>query len=93
MTLELEIPERMSQLMADQLRDSEFKSPEALALAAIAEYLEDKAEQAHIQKLLHEGEASGPYIEMTLEELKADLHNMFLEAKADLVRKGIPIRD
>jgi len=88
MTLELEIPDRMSQLMADQLRAGEFKSPEALALAAIEAYLDDKAEQDHIQKLLDEGEASGPYIELTEEEMR----KIFAEARAEWERDGSPTR-
>ena len=60
MTLELEISEHMSKLMACQLQRGEFKSPESLAMAVLAKYLEDKAEAAHTQALIDEAEASGP---------------------------------
>jgi Arc/MetJ-type ribon-helix-helix transcriptional regulator len=93
MTLELELPEHISQRMTEQLRGSEFKSAESLALAAIVQYLDDKAERAHLQMLLDEAEASGPYVEFTLDELKVELDNIFSEAKADLIRQGVTIRE
>jgi hypothetical protein len=79
MTLELELPEHISQLMTEQLRDSEFKSAESLALAAIAQYLDDKAERAHTQMLIDEADASGPAIELT----EAELKKIFAEARAE----------
>jgi len=93
MTLELELPEHISQLMTEQLRGSDFKNAESLALAAITQYLDDKAERAHLQMLLDEAEASGPYVEFTEAELKTELHKIMLEAKAGLVRDGITIRE
>ena len=93
MTLELELSEQMSQLMADQLRDGKFKSPESLAMAAIAQYLDDKAEDAHIQMLLDEAEASGPYLEFTADEFSLELDKIMAEARAELVRDGIAIRE
>lgn len=88
MTLELEIPERMSQLMADQLRAGEFNSPESLAMTAIARYLDDKAEAAHTQMLIDEADASGPAIELT----EAELKKIFAEARAEWERDGCPTR-
>ena len=93
MTLELELSEQMSQLMADQLRDGEFKSPESLAMAAIARFLDDKAEDAHIQMLLDEAEASGPYLEFTADEFSLELGKIMAEARAELIRDGIAIRE
>ena len=84
MTLELELSEQMSQLMADQLRDGEFKSPESLAMAAIAQYLDDKSEDARIQMLLDEAEASGPYIEFT----EAEMDKIMAEARAEVLLRG-----
>ena len=88
MTLELEISEHMSQLMADQLRGGEFKSPESLALAAIAQYLDDKAERAHTQMLMDEADDSGPAIELT----EAEMKTIFAEARAEWERDGCPTR-
>ncbi len=88
MTLELELSESMSQLMADQLRGSEFKSPESLAIAAIARYLDDKAEAAHTQMLIDEADASGPYLEFTEAELKVEMDKILSEAKAEVVLRG-----
>lgn len=88
MTLKLELSEGMSQLMTEQLRDSEFKSPESLAMAAIVEYLNDKAERAHIQMLMDEGDDGGPAIELTEEEIR----KIFAEARADWARDGCPAR-
>ena len=84
MTLELELPERMSQLMADQIRCGEFKSPESLALAAIARYLDDKAEAAHTQMLIDEADASGPYIDLT----EAEMDKIMAEARAEVLLRG-----
>lgn len=93
MTLELELSESMSQLMAEQLRGSEFKSPESLAIAAIAAYLDDKAERAHTQMLIDEADASGPYLVFTEAELKVEMKNIMAEARAELERNGITIRE
>lgn len=87
MTLELELSEQMSQLMADQLRDGEFKSPESLAMAAISRFLDDKLEDAHIQMLIDEADASGPCIELT----EAEMKTIMAEARAELEREGIAI--
>ena len=84
MTLELEISEHMSKLMACQLQRGEFKSPESLALAAIARYLDDKAEAAHTQMLIDEADASGPYIDLT----EAEMDKIMVEARAEVVRRG-----
>ncbi len=88
MTLELELSEQMSQLMADQLRAGEFKSPESLAMAAIARFLDDKAEDAHIQMLLDEAEASGPYLEFTADEFSLELDKIMAEARAEVLLRG-----
>jgi Arc/MetJ-type ribon-helix-helix transcriptional regulator len=78
-TLKIEIPEQMSQLLADQVRKGEFKSPEALATAVLARYLDEKAEAAHTQILIDEADASGPDIELTEDEMKT----IVAEARAE----------
>ena len=89
MTLELEISEHMSKLMAGQLQRGEFKSAESLAMAVLAKYLEDKAEAAHTQMLMDEADASGPDIEVT----EAGMEQIFAEARAEWERDGCPTRE
>lgn len=89
MTLELEISEPMSQLMAGQVRRGEFRSPEFLAIAALAKYLDDKAEAAHTQMLMDEADASGPDIELT----EAEMDKIFAETRAEWERDGCPTRE
>lgn len=77
MQIQLELSERMSQAIANQVRDGEFETPECLVLAAIGRYLDEKLEIAHTDALIAESDASGPAVAID----KAEFDRLFAEAR------------
>lgn len=69
MNLQIELPERMSQLIRARVHDGEFNSAENLAVAAIGRYLDDQAEMAHTAAIIAEADASGDSIDLDETEM------------------------